>query len=292
MGNPAMETDYTITLTNGGFLTKIMRDGRPVEFEDVTTAVVRAGDEISFDAAPANSQGCLLYTSIRPADQSSDYAVLDDHGTVARGWKKPSGNPAGLTFDGLDYNREYTVVARPAGLTEITEESRADDGSIITTDPGGELDLPVYIIETIHGEIGSVAGESVGMNRFEEAHKGDQVVIAAETADSAGNPFLYWEFLIGAVKGLGVRVNKPDVSFSMPDTNLVLSAVYERPVASPSNASVAYEVRGGSRAELALSPDEIPVLEEELTTDTDRGLLDVNGADVTYKVVYLSLIHI
>ncbi len=249
---------------------------------EVLTPVLETNYQILYDE---EDEGKTQLT-IRPADQSSDYAVLDDHGTVARGWKKPSGNPAGLTFDGLDYNREYTVVARPAGLTEITEESRADDGSIITTDPGGELDLPVYIIETIHGEIGSVAGESVGMNRFEEAHKGDQVVIAAETADSAGNPFLYWEFLIGAVKGLGVRVNKPDVSFSMPDTNLVLSAVYERPVASPSNASVAYEVRGGSRAELALSPDEIPVLEEELTTDTDRGLLDVNGADVTYKVVY------
>ena len=46
------------------------------------------------------------------------------------------------------------------------------------------------------------------------------------------------------------------------------------------------EVRGGSREELALDPDEVPVLEDELTTDADRELMDVNHADVTYKVVY------
>ena len=70
--------------------------------------------------------------------------------------------------------------------------------------------------------------------------------------------------------------------------------VYER-AATPSNAGVVDEVRGGSREELALDPDEVPVMEDELTTDADRELMDVNHADVTYKVVYkknLSLIHI
>ena len=66
----------------------------------------------------------------------------------------------------------------------------------------------------------------------------------------------------------------------MPDTNLVLEAVYER-AATPSNATVVDEVRGGSREELALDPGEIPDLEDELTTDADRELLDVNHADVT-----------
>ena len=35
-----------------------------------------------------------------------------------------------------------------------------------------------------------------------------------------------------------------------------------------------------------LDPNEIENLEEELTTDADRTLMDVNHADVTYKVVY------
>ena len=58
------------------------------------------------------------------------------------------------------------------------------------------------------------------------------------------------------------------------------------PKASPSNAAVMDEVRGGSRKETALDPNEIPRLEAELTTEADRELLDVNHADVTYKVVY------
>ena len=54
----------------------------------------------------------------------------------------------------------------------------------------------------------------------------------------------------------------------------------------PSNASVIDEVRGGNKHEMALDPNEIGDLEEELTTDEDRVLMDVNHADVTYKVVY------
>ncbi|MCA5011227.1 hypothetical protein HP393_22560, partial [Clostridioides difficile] len=61
---------------------------------------------------------------------------------------------------------------------------------------------------------------------------------------------------------------------------------YTRPVASPSNATVVDEIRGGSENEIALDPGEIPELEEELTTEADRILMDQNHADVTYKVVY------
>ena len=57
VGNTQAEPDYTFALTNGGFITKIMRNGSPVEFDDVNTAVVRAGDKISFDTEAVNSQG-------------------------------------------------------------------------------------------------------------------------------------------------------------------------------------------------------------------------------------------
>lgn len=232
---------------------------------------------------------------IKPADPASDYAVLDHAGnvvhtpkTTAAGWQKPSGNPAGLEFAGLGYNGEYTVVARPSGRNEITPESCREYGSVIAADPGGELELPNYIIETVNGEIEAVGSTAVGASRCEEAHKGDLVKITAEPEDGKGNSFSHWEFAIGSVKGLERALRQREVSFAMPDANLVLSAVYVRGASTPSSARAVYEVRGGSRDELALDPDPdgIRELEEALTMDVDRELLDVNRADVTYKVVY------
>ena len=110
-------------------------------------------------------------------------------------------------------------------------------------------------------------------------------VYKRQPVDGAGRPFSHWEFAIGSVKGLGDTVHQREVSFTMPDSNLVLGAVYQRE-ASPSNAEVVYEVRGGSRGELALDPDAVQDLEDELTTDADQELMQVNRADVTYKVVY------
>lgn len=49
--------DYTISLINGGFITKIMRDGNPVAFDENSAAIVKAGDQISLDADPVNGQG-------------------------------------------------------------------------------------------------------------------------------------------------------------------------------------------------------------------------------------------
>ena len=229
---------------------------------------------------------------IRPADAQSDYAVLDDSGRVvttpetgAGGWQSVSGNPGSVSFSGLDYNKEYTVVARPKGQSSITAESCRENGSVITTDPGGDLELPSYIIETWNGEVVSAGDEPVGEDRYEETHKGDLVKIKAEAVNDENRRFSHWRFIIGSVEGVGDKINTREASFTMPDTNLVLEAVYER-AATPSNATVVDEVRGGSREELALDPGEIPDLEDELTTDADRELLDVNHADVTYKVVY------
>lgn len=258
------------------------------EGTQVLTPVLETNYQILYDEEDEGK----TRLSINPADPASDYAVLDSEGNVvntpqtgAGGWQKPSGNPAKLNFTGLNYNEEYTVVACPAGQTEIQAESRREDGSVITTDPGGELELPTYIIETLNGEIESVAEETVGAGRYEEAHKGDRVSVAADAVNEAGMPFVRWKFIIGSVEDLGNRVSEPHLSFTMPDANLVLAAVYARP-ATPSNAQVEDEVRGGNREELALDPDEIPVLEQELTTDADRELLDVNHAEVNYKVVY------
>lgn len=57
IGNSQEQQDYTIALTNGGFITKIVRGGVTVDFDDDKTAVVKAGDLISLDAETTNSQG-------------------------------------------------------------------------------------------------------------------------------------------------------------------------------------------------------------------------------------------
>ena len=108
--------------------------------------------------------------------------------------------------------------------------------------------------------------------------------------DGNGRRFLYWKITIGTVPGMEETIPHSDVTFTMPDTNVVMTAYYEQRTATPSNASVIDEVRGGNKYEMALDPNEIGDLEEELTTDEDRVLMDVNHADVTYKVVYRKVI--
>ena len=258
----------------------------PVE---VLTPVVETNYQILFDE---NHEGKMVLV-IKPADKKSDYAVLNKDGTVvvttetgSDGWQTVTGNPGSVTFSGLNYNEEYIVVARPKGETAITAESRKPDGSVITTDPGGALEIPNYIVETLEGRVVSVDQEAIDTARYEEAHKGDRVVITADAVNGAGETFLYWKITIGSVPGLTGKLYGRELGFDMPDTNLVFTAYYSRPTASPSNATVAQEVRGGSENEIALDPGEIPDLEEALTTDADRVLMDQNHADVTYKVVY------
>lgn len=256
---------------------------------EVLTPVLETNYQIIYDE---DEEGKTVLI-IKPADQDSEYAVLDRNGHVVEtpgagdgDFKKPAGSPASLTFAGLDYNREYTVVARPMGKTDITAEGLKDRGSVITTDPGGELELPNYIVEAQNGEIIQVGAESVGVGRYEEAHEGDRVKITAEEVNDAGEQFSHWETTIGMAGDLGDKTTRREVSFTMPDTNVVLTAVYKQPKASPSNAAVVDEVRGGNRKETALDPNEIPRLEEELTTEVDEELMEINRADVTYKVVY------
>ncbi|RHB47831.1 argininosuccinate synthase [Enterocloster aldenensis] len=57
VGSSQADEEYTITLTNGGYITKIKRLGVSVDFDDTATAVVRAGDKITFDTDPVDSQG-------------------------------------------------------------------------------------------------------------------------------------------------------------------------------------------------------------------------------------------
>ena len=116
--------------------------------------------------------------------------------------------------------------------------------------------------------------------------KGDVVKVHAEGVDANGNAFKYWKVMNGHNSGIVGNVNTTDLTFTMEATNIVLKAVYERAVTSPQNAIVEEESRGGGIGEFALNPGDIPRLEEELTTDKDRELINTNGAEVVYKIVF------
>ena len=52
------------------------------------------------------------------------------------------------------------------------------------------------------------------------------------------------------------------------------------------DADLTEKIKGGSIGEFGLEPSQIPALAHELTTDLDRSLNSVNGANVEYKVVF------
>ena len=261
--------------------------GNPSE---VLTPVVERNYQITYDTKHEDK----TVLTIEPADRDADYALLDQEGHVvhtqesgAGGWQTPVKKPGRVVFSGLDYNGVYTVVARPKGKSGVTAESKRPDGTELTMDPGGELEIPRFIVKTVNGTVKTVGEHTVNGEEYTEAHRGDSVRVSAEAENDAGQRFRAWRVLVGAVSGLGAKLKTLVFDFTMPDTNVVFSAEYERSrQSSPSNARVTDEVRGGNPGEMALDPEEVSGLEESLTTDKDRELMDVNHADVTYKVVY------
>jgi len=231
---------------------------------------------------------------INPADPEMDYAILDENGNVVitpetreDGWQTPSGNaPAVVEFSDLDYNKEYTIVAIPRDKADITPPSqKVNDGSVIITDPSGEIDIPKYIVETINGTVVNVAGEAVGNDRYDEVKAGDTVNISADSTNLAGEAFIGWEILVGNAEGItNAQLSQRNITFAMPKTNIVFYAKYNR--TSTGNAEVIDEVRGGNRNEMSLDPNEIPNLEQALTQQIDRDLMNNENADVTYRVVF------
>ena len=229
--------------------------------------------------------------TIDPSDRDADYALIDENGNVvttpetqADGWQ--AGTPGRITFSGLDPNKTYTVVARPHGRNDITALNKLPDGTQVTMDPGGELDIPKFSITTTDGEseIATVNGNAINTNYFDEAHKDETVVLTAPATNSAGETFKEWRVTTGIIPGITSRLGNATLTFTMPDTNVVLTAYYNRNLNG--NSPVTDEIRGGNPGEMALDPNEVPGLENSLTTPDDRVIMNVNHADVTYKVVY------
>ena len=229
--------------------------------------------------------------TIDPSDRDADYALIDENGNVvttpetqADGWQ--AGTPGRITFSGLDANKTYTVVARPHGRNDITALSKLPDGTPVTMDPGGELEIPKFSITTTDGEseITTVNGNAINTNYFDEAHKDETVVLTAPATNSAGETFKEWRVTTGIIPGITSQLGNATLTFTMPDTNVVLTAYYNRNLNG--NSPVTDEIRGGNPGEMALDPNEIPGLENHLTTPDDRVIMNVNHADVSYKVVY------
>lgn len=284
------EANGDITPNIGEDIQSIFPISTPTE---VKIPAVENNYTIHFDE---NNEGKTSLT-INPADKDSDYALIDEEGNIVHtpetqtdGWQSPVGNaPSTVTFTNLEYNKKYTVVTRPRGNTSVTPLDKFSEGTELIMDPGGEVEIPKYTIQTKNGEIINILRDGNNIlggtiSEFTEAYQGDEVSLYAPAQNSSGNPFEYWRVLVGSANGLASRIQNQNISFIMPKNNMVLSAYYQR--GNTGNAIVEDEVRGGNAKEMALDPDAIEDLEDALTTPEDRTLMNINHAKVDYKVVY------
>ena len=230
---------------------------------------------------------------ITPADPDADYALIDESGNVVNypgsdnGWIGSSGNPSKVTFNNLNPNETYTVVARRKGDTSIPNPlTKLPDGNAITANPGDMADAPKYIVETVNGEVVSVGSNSVGSNSYTDAKSGETVSLHADPVNAAGYNFKYWQVLAGRAVGVTGKIPTNDYTFTMSNSNIVFKAVYDLPKVAADDADADEEIRGGAVGEFGLDPNQIPALAHELTTPQDQSLIGVNGAKVDYRVIF------
>lgn len=234
---------------------------------------------------------------INPADPDSDYALIDENGNIVtypesdNGWMTPIGNtPKTVTFNNLNPGETYRVVARRKGDVSTSPLDKINEGTDINANPGDMVEARKFIVETkgdISSEVITVNGNIINLARFEEAKIGDTIVVKTDPVNTTGQSFKYWKVLAGRNSNIQGRINTTEFSFKMESSNVVLRAVYERDSSIvPSNANSEEEIRGGAVGEFGLNPEDIFGLEDALTTPDDEVLMDINGADVTYKIVF------
>ena len=239
---------------------------------------------------------------INPADPDADYALIDSNGNVVQypgsdnGWMTPKGNnPPTVTFDNLDIGETYTVVARKKGNPTETPLGNIHAGVQVVANPGDMVEAINYTIETRTNGIGAnvevrtVRGEAINAPSYDKIHENDEFSIHADPTDSNGNHFLYWIIMNGRIPGVTGRINSNDYSGKLSKSNVVFRAVYDLPRLNPAGdkiAPVEEVTRGGSEGEFALDPNGIPQLEQDLSNPTDVSLINVNRADVRYKIVF------
>ena len=258
--------------------------------QDVYVPTVDNNYNIGYD--PENDG--MAQIVINPADTDADYALIDENGNVVQypgsdnGWMTPVGNnPSTVTFNNLNPNETYTVVARKKGDSSIPNPlTKLPDGNQIIANPGDMADAPKYVVETKGGSVVTVGTTSVGNDTYDQAKAGEGVVIHADPVDANGKNFLYWQVLAGRAVGVSGNITQADYSFTLSNSNIVLKAVYEPTKVAGDDADLTETIRGGSVGEFGLTPGQIPGLAHDLTTPLDRTLNSVNGATVEYKVVF------
>ena len=258
--------------------------------QDVYVPTVDNNYNIGYD--PENDG--MAQIIINPADPDADYALIDENGNVVQypgsdnGWMTPVGNnPSTVTFNNLNPNETYTVVARKKGDSSIPNPlTKLPDGNQIIANPGDMADAPKYVVETKGGSVVTVGTTSVGNDTYDQAKAGEEVVIHADPVDANGKNFLYWQVLAGRAVGVSGNITQADYSFTLSNSNIVLKAVYEPTKVAGDDADLTETIRGGGVGEFGLTPGQIPGLAHDLTTPLDRSLIGVNGATVEYKVVF------
>ena len=258
--------------------------------QDVYVPTVDNNYNIGYD--PENDG--MAQITINPADPDADYALIDENGNVVQypgsdnGWMTPVGsNPSTVTFNNLNPNETYKVVARKKGDSSIPNPlTKLPDGNQIIANPGDMADAPKYVVETKGGSVVTVGTTSVGNDTYDQAKAGEEVVIHADPVDANGKNFLYWQVLAGRAVGVSGNITQADYSFTLSNSNIVLKAVYEPTKVAGDDADLTETIRGGSVGEFGLTPGQIPGLAHDLTTPLDRSLIGVNGATVEYKVVF------
>ena len=238
---------------------------------------------------------------VNPADPDADYALIDENGNVVpypgsdNGWMTPVGNnPSTVTFNNLNPNETYTVVARKKGNTAIPNPlTKLSDGTQIVANPGDMANAPKYIVEVKDNdptpsavEVVTVGTTNVNASVYSEAKAGEEVTVHANPVDANGKNFLYWQVLAGRAVGVSGRITTNDLTFKLSNSNIVLKAVYEVNKIATDDGDLTEEIRGGAQGEFGLVPSQIPSLINGLTTPLDRSLISVNGATVEYRVVF------
>ena len=258
--------------------------------KDVYVPTVDSNYNIGYD--PDNDG--MAQIVINPADPDADYALIDENGNVVpypgsdNGWMTPVGNnPSTVTFNNLNPNETYTVVARKKGDSSIPNPlTKLPDGNQIIANPGDMADAPKYVVETKDGSVVSVGTTSVGNDTYDQAKAGETVTIHADPVNANGKNFLYWQVLAGRAVGVSGNITQADYTFTLSNSNIVLKAVYEPTKIAGDDADLTETIRGGSAGEFGLDPNQIPGLANTLTTPLDRSLNSVNGANIEYKVVF------
>lgn len=259
------------------------------------------GDNRNVGVDPNDTERAQIV--VNPADPDADYALIDSNGNVVpypnsdNGWLTPVGSgPATVTFNNLNPGETYTVVARRHGNPSETPTGNLPAGVPVVANPGDMVDIQNYTIKTVTNAVGgnvgitSVDSNAVSTTDFGTAKGTSTFTLHADPTDSAGHAFKYWRIANGRIPGVTAKITSNDYTGTLDRSNVVFEAIYDVPATDAFGNPIApasQENRGGAAdGEFAMSADQISDLQNNLTNPTDQSLINVNHADVRYKIIF------